>query len=44
MNAAKSSKDAITPEESKKIHKVYDDTVKVWRKRKRIVSIYSKCS
>jgi hypothetical protein len=39
LHAAKSSKDAVTPEESMSIHKGYRSSVQNWRKRKRMVSL-----
>lgn len=38
LHAAKSSKDAVSPEESIKIHKGYRDSVQNWRKRKRMAT------
>ena len=38
LTAAKSNKDAVSPEESKKIGAGFDLSVKHWKKRKRMVS------
>ena len=37
LKEAKSNKDAVSPEQSEKIAKGYQETVKQWRKRKRMV-------
>ena len=39
LTKIQSGKDAVTPEESARINKEHQDTVKQWRKRKRMVSL-----
>ena len=37
LTKAKSGRDAVTPEESARINKEHQDTIRQWRKRKRMV-------